>query len=213
MNINHRYLTEPFHDYSDLDLLTIMIGGKQAQKVAQNLLTQFSTLKNIAQLEAKILARFPGIGRITATKIHAGLRAGRRALFIQQDTLHIRSPQDVYTLLWPYIGSKEHEELWVIYLNRSKKVLLFTPITKGNDRYTIVDPKQLYSKALMIQAAGLIMIHNHPSGDPTPSQQDIMVTQRVVQAGELLDIPLIDHIIIGGGNFCSLATLNLLQRK
>ena len=211
MKLYKRYLKEPFQNYSDRDLLILMIGGSRAAQVADALLKHYTSLKYIAQLDALSLARFPGVGTITATKIHAGLLAGRRALFPLEEENFIHTPQSAYELLWPFLIERDHEELWVIYLSRSKKVLLYTPITLGNDRFTIVDAKQIFAKALSLNAAGIIIAHNHPSGDPTPSSQDIMVTQKVKAAGELLNTPLIDHIILGRHSFSSFAELNLLE--
>ena len=211
MQRNQQYLNEPSLEYSNLDLLAIMIGGSKAESTAQNLLKKYLSLKKIAQLDARTLALFPGIGNATAAKIHAGLRAGRRALFWEKHSETIQSPQDVYTLISPHVLGKQYEELWSMYLSRNKKVLCTQRLTQGNDRYTIVDPKHIYQHALQIGAAGIILIHNHPSGDPSPSEQDIIVTRRIEQAGTLLGIPLVDHIIIGDGRFVSLNALHLLQ--
>ena len=213
MKLYQQYLREPFRNYSDRDLLILMIGGDRAADVADALLERYTSLKYIAQLDALSLARFPGIGPVTATKIHAGLLAGRRALYPFEQAYFIQSPRDAYDLLWPLLAEKNHEELWIIYLSRSKKVLLHTLLTSGNNCFTIVDPKQIYAKALSLCSAGIILSHNHPSGDPTPSSQDLIVTQKVQKVGELLGIPVIDHIIIGDQSFTSLAELQLLDRS
>lgn len=208
-----KYIQEPYLEYSDIDLLALLIGGdtEKAYTTARIIFDQTGSLKRIAQLDAKTLHRFDGVGMATAVRIHAGLRAGRRALFYQAPTQHIQSPEDAYEILWPLLIGTENEQLWVLFLDRQKRLLVQKKLTQGNDQFTIVDPKQVYQNALQIQASGVIIAHNHPSGDPTPSEQDIMVTNRIAQAGALLNIPLLDHIIIGHDRFCSFATLGLLQ--
>jgi DNA repair protein RadC len=213
MNPIEQYLKDPFLEYSDLDLLSLLIGGerRRAQKTAYALMDRFGSLKRIAQLDAQILRRCSGIGSVTAVRIHAGLRAGRRALFYQAPVTHIRTPQDAFDLLWAQLIGQAEEQLWVLYLDRKKRLIMQKKMTQGNDQFTIVDPKQIYQVAFQIQSSGIIIAHNHPSDDPTPSEQDIQVTERIANAGLLLNIPLIDHLIIGNDSFCSFALLGLLQ--
>lgn len=212
MNHFEQYLQDPFVEYSDLDLLAFLVGGerRKSRNTAKTLLEQFGSLKRIAQLDAQVLRRFPGIGSVTAVRIHAGLRAGRRALFCQNVNRHIRTPQDAFDLLWTQLIGQANEQLWVLYLDRQKKLIMQKKITQGNDQFTIVDPKQIYQIAFQIQASGIIIAHNHPSEDTTPSEQDILVTKRIANAGLILNIPLIDHLIIGNDSYSSFALLGLL---
>ena len=213
MLLSERYLKEPFHDYSDLDLLTLLIGGdrEKSKATAEKLLLHFGSIKHIAQLDALTLYRFSGIGKTTAVRIHAGLLAGRRALFFNHLDNTIRNPEEAYQKLWPHLIGKENEELWALYLNKKKHVLMQKCITTGNNQFTIVDPKQIYRTALLVRASGVIVAHNHPSGDPTPSETDILVTERLEKAGQLINIPLIDHLVIGHDGFSSMATLGMLH--
>ena len=212
MNPIEQYLKTPYMECSNTDLVALLIGGnhEKAKQTALQLFSRFGSLKRIAQLDARTLERFPGIGVASAVRIHAGLRAGRRSLYYCPPTLHIRTPEDAFQLFWPHLSAKQHESLWGVFLDRQKRLLLSKEISIGNDQFTIVDPKQIYQTALYIQASGVIIAHNHPSGDPTPSQQDICVTARIEQAGALLNIPLIDHLIIGNDRFCSFSLLGLL---
>ena len=212
MNPIEEYLKTPELDFSNTDLIALLIGGNQqkATITARNLFDRFGSLKKIAQLDARTLERFPGIGVASAVRIHAGLRAGRRSLYYQPPIVHIRTPQEAFHFFWPHLSAKQHESLWALFLDRQKRLLLSKRISTGNDQFTIVDPKQIYQIALYIQASGVIIAHNHPSGDPTPSQQDISVTARIEQVGSLLNIPLIDHLIIGNDRFSSFALLGLL---
>ena len=213
MTLFDRYLKEPFHDYSDVELLTLLIGGNQHQSLntAKKLLLRFGSLKHIAQLEAQVLYRFPGVGKATAARIHAGLRAGRRALFFHHSGASIQGPEEAYQQLWPHLVGKENEELWALFLDRKKQLLLQKCMTIGNDQCTIVDPKQIYRAALLVQASGVVIGHNHPSGDIHPSEADILITRRLEQAGQLLNITLLDHLIIGNDGFCSLADIGFIK--
>ena len=157
------------------------------------------------------MERFPGIGVSSAVRIHAGLRAGRRALYYHSPSQFVRTPQEAFQIFWPHLNAQQHEALWGIFLDRQKRILLCKQISTGNDQCTIVDPKQIYQIALYAQSSGVILAHNHPSGDPTPSQQDISVTSKIEKAGTLLNIPLIDHLIIGHDRFSSFALLGLLS--
>ena len=212
MNRIQLYLQHPELEHSNVDLIALLIGGNQqkAKDTALALFERFGSLKCIAQLDARTLERFTGIGTASAVRIHAGLRAGRRALYYQPPTSVVRTPKEAFQILWPHLNAQQNESLWGIFLDRQKRVLLSKQISTGNDQCTIVDPKQIYQVALYIQASGVIIAHNHPSGDPTPSQQDISVTARLEQVGSLLNIPLIDHLIIGNERFCSFALLGLL---
>ena len=109
----------------------------------------------------------------------------------------ITCPLDVYHLSKGWFVGLKHEELWVVYLDQNKHIIQSEQLTKGSASFTIVDPRQIFRRALLYQAQGLILIHNHPSGNCMPSKQDIEITQKVRSIGTLLHIPLVDHVIIG----------------
>ena len=207
------YLKQPHLEFSDQELIALIIGGadQKAHCTAKRLLAYFGGLKKLAQAEANEIYRQKGIGKAAAIRIHAGLRAGRRALFAHTNLGTIHTPYDAYTILRPLMEGYAEESLWALYLNRRKQLLLTRKLTHGNDGFTIVDPKQVYRHALHVQASGIIVAHNHPSGDPTPSTQDIEITQRLNQAGKILNIPLLDHLIIGNDDFQSLASSGILE--
>ena len=109
----------------------------------------------------------------------------------------ISSSEDVFTLMKPIVSDKSHEEFWVIYLNNSNKVLTKELCSKGGMTSTIVDIRLLYKRALELSAIGIIVCHNHPSGNVNPSEQDKILTDKVKKAGNSLDIQLLDHLVIG----------------
>lgn len=207
-----QYFIEPFREYSDRDLLCLIIGGSQhrATELAQNLLEDFGDLSTLAQSDPYGILQTKGIGRAVAMRIHAGLRAGRRALFPQLKYCPINDPDAAYARLWPMMECRPEESLWALYLNRKRRLLQQRKITEGSYAYTIVEPSQVYHHAIQCRAACIILAHNHPSGDPTPSAQDIQITDRMAQAGMLLNIPLLDHLIIGKNDYRSLAVCGIL---
>ena len=208
----HRYLVESFREYSDAELLSYIIGGEsdRAQKIAKSLLKTHHDLNTIAQLSPHQLLCTPGLGKAVAIRLHAGLRAGRRALFPVQTRNKIDSAESAYQRLWPMMTGKKEESLWGLYVNRRKHLINQLEITRGNANHTIVDPKQIYYYAIHCNASGVILAHNHPSGSSEPSIQDLKVTERVATAGKILNIPLLDHLIIGDNTYCSLASFGSL---
>ena len=124
----------------------------------------------------------------------------------------VRSPADVYDLLAADMAHLPTEELHGLYLDRRQRLLHRRQLTRGNDRFTIVDPRMVYRVAVELGAASVIVAHNHPSGDPTPSSADAEVTRRLAEAGALLGVPLLDHVVIAAEGHASLAETGLLER-
>jgi DNA repair protein RadC len=124
--------------------------------------------------------------------------------------VRIREPEDVVGLLRPRAAVEEVEVFWVLTLNSQSAVRGLTEVTRGLLNSSLVHPREVFRVAIVDGAAGIIVAHNHPSGDPTPSAEDRAITRRLVEAGRLLDVPVYDHVIIAGDRFVSLATLGLL---
>ena len=207
------YLKYCYLEHSDQDLIALIIGGdpQKSKETATQLLSHFGGLKKLAQADAIEIYRQKGVGKAAAIRLHAGLRAGRRALFVHSNRMLIQTSEDAYRILRPLLLACAEESLWALYVNRKKQLLLVRKITHGNDGFTIVDPKQIYRHALRLQAFGVIIAHNHPSGDSSPSAQDIAVTKRLENAGHILNIPLLDHIIVGENDFHSFASNGALS--
>ena len=207
-----QYFSEPYREYSDQDLLALLIGGEEhrANQIAYALLSRYGCLSALAQSDPHGILQIEGVGQAAAIRIHAGLRAGRRALFPAEQKRQIKDPDDAYARLWPMMESTPEETLWALYLNRNRNVIQQRKISSGNYAYTIVDPSQIYYHAVHCRASNVIISHNHPSGNSEPSSQDLTITERVAQAGQLLNIPLLDHLIIGQNNYCSLASCGIL---
>ena len=207
MQINTSHLT------SNHALLASLIGGHQASIKAQHLLYNIGDLRQLSRMSISELMAQGNLTRPMASRLYSGFQLGQRSLQPKKPTHPITQPDQVYQLVWPTLLNQGNEFLVGLYLNRRKHVIQQEIITQGTDWMTIVDPKQIYHKALLCRASGLILVHNHPSGDPTPSEQDLRITEEIQKVGSILRIPLLDHLIVGGDNYVSFAALGLLSRS
>jgi len=197
------------------ELLAILIrtGTPQESAVglAERLLSEFGSLRAVAMASVSELSGVRGIGRVKAIQIAAAVELGRRlAAFSEEDRPRIRGPADVARLLMPELRDAPQEEFRVLLLNTQNEVLRTHTITVGLLNESPVHPRELFRAAVRNNAHAVIAVHNHPSGDPTPSKQDIAVTRRLRQAGELMGIELLDHIVLGDGRWVSLKERDLL---
>jgi len=201
---------DPTHSPSDHSLLTSLIGGQQGSNKAQCLLRNIGNVKQLSQMSIPELMAQGKLTYRMAHRIHSAFELGQRSLLPSKPTHSITQPEQVYQLVWPRLLNQGNEFLVGLYLNRRKHLIQLDVLTQGTDWMTIVDPKQIYHKALLCRASGLILVHNHPSGDPTPSEQDLRITREIHTVGSILRIPLLDHLIVGGDSYVSLAALGLL---
>ncbi len=182
---------------------------KPIEKAAALLEACGPRLAHLARRPLAELARI--VGRSGAARIAAGLELGRR---VQEEGLgehfRIRSPSDVYRLLAPRMATLVQEEFHVIALDSQSAVLRDALITRGILNSSLVHPREVFRQAIAEAAAGVILAHNHPSGDPTPSADDRAVTRQLVEAGRLLDLPVYDHVVIGDGRYASFVESGLL---
>ncbi len=153
----------------------------------------------------------PGVGPIKAARVRAALELGIRAAKERRLAVpRIRSPHDVVRLLAPRLRDLRVEEFHVLALDSQCQVLRDVLITRGLLDSSLVHPREVFRAAIVEAAAGIIVVHNHPSGDPTPSAEDQSVTRQLVAAGRLLDLPVYDHVVIAGDGHLSFATAGLL---
>ncbi len=163
------------------------------------------SLRRLSQLETEELARIPGMGPATATKVLAALALGRRlAAEPANETGRIRSPADVFGRLGPKLRDAQQEEFWCLYLDTQSGVIRERCLTVGLLNSSLVHPREVFGPAIALRAASVVLAHNHPSGEPEPSPEDIAVTCQLVESGRLLGIPVRDHVIIGDRAFVSL---------
>ena len=180
------------------ELLALVLGTADAPGLAAELLARFGSLHQLARTSKAQLRQVRGIGETQAGRLVAMLELSRRLQAPPADERpRITSPADAAALLTPRMAHLEQEALWVLLLDTRNRVLKITEIYKGSLNTSVVRTGEIFRPAIEMAAAAIIVAHNHPSLDPSPSPEDITVTRQIVQAGKLLDIECLDHIIIG----------------
>lgn len=200
---------------SGTELLAILIGcgfrGRSSLEVAEDVLSRFGNLREVADAEPVLLSRVAGVGSATAVRVKAAAELGRRVVLHTSDPMPaIRSPEDVARLLMEEMRSLDREHFRELLLNSKNRVISIETISVGTLNASIVHPREGLKPAIVKSAAAIILVHNHPTGVPTPSQEDIAITKRFVKAGEIVGIQVLDHVIIGNGRFQSLKELGVL---
>lgn len=194
---------------SDAELIAILLRtgtkGKSVISISQEIINRE---KNLAQLALKNLAdlkKIPGIGNDKAVTLIAAFEISRRILHQTKwfSSKKITSPQDVAEMFIPILRDEVKEVFMVVCLNSSNKVIKFEKISIGNLNSSVVHPREIFKVAIENNSASIILIHNHPSENPEPSNEDISITKKIVEAGKMMDIPVFDHIIIAGNNYTS----------
>jgi DNA repair protein RadC len=201
---------------SDAELMAILIGSGTAKmsavELSKKVLQQVGNdLNDLARLSVKDLMKVKGIGEAKALTIIAALEIGRRRKSQATDEKpRITSSKDAYDQLKENLMDLPHEEFWVLLMNRANKVMKKKRISEGGVSGTVADPKIIYKLALDELASGVIVAHNHPSGNLTASQSDVDLTKKLKEAGKFLEIQLLDHIIIAGHKYYSFADEGLI---
>ncbi|NNE28696.1 MAG: DNA repair protein RadC [Saprospiraceae bacterium] len=197
------------HNLTNAELLAILLKtGTQensALDIAKQVMRSYDeNLTNLGKVQLDELTTFRGIGQTKAITILAAIELGRRRQQSEasKNTL-INKSQSCYDLLGPQLADLPHEEFWIILLNRANRVLTKECVSRGGISGTLVDAKIIFRRALASSASGVVLMHNHPSGNPKPSEMDIRLTRRLSQAGKLLDIKVWDHLIIAGEGYTS----------
>lgn len=206
-----KLLQQGSRSLSDPELIAILIGsgtaGHSALQIGRKILASVQNdLHALARLQTGDLLAFKGVGPARAVVIAAALELGRRRqLSNPLERVVIRSSNDAYHCLGPTLADLPHEEFWVLLLNRANQVIGTRQISKGGIAGTVVDAKLVFRAALMAGASSLILMHNHPSGNLRPSQADIDLTRKLRDAARGLDLQILDHLIIAGSGYTSLA--------
>ena len=201
---------------NDTELLAVLIGsglrGRSAEIVAEDILAMTDhDLQTLGKLTPEGYAVVPGIGKARATLISAAMELGRRRIAENRVRSNkITSSRDVFNRYVDRLCDLGHEEFHVLLLKRSNDVLAELKISSGGLSGTVADPKIIFGKSLALGAAAIVVVHNHPSGNPKPSQCDINLTNNLVKAGKFLDLPVLDHIIIAGKSFSSFSDSGMM---
>lgn len=173
--------------------------------LAEKLLVEYKDLRGLAKASVVEMVKCAGIGQAKAVQLKAAFELGRRVLTSSPYLLPmIRKPEDIYDLLKASFQDLDREHFKVVHLNTKNQVLKIETSSIGILSSSPVHPREVFKEAIRMSSAGLVLAHNHPSGDPSPSQDDLLLTNRLYQAGELLGIQVIDHVIFGDNRFVSL---------
>ena len=196
---------------SDAELIAILIGSgtrnRSAVDLARELLAMAgNSLTGLGRMSAGEIRMIKGMGDAKAVVIAAALELGRRRKAAEASaSMQIKSSQDVFSIFSPVMEDLPHEEFWILFLNRANRVTGRMKISQGGVSGTVTDVRIVMKKAIESLASGLVICHNHPSGNTSPSDSDIRITRKIKEAGELMDIQLLDHLIIAGQAYYSFA--------
>ena len=201
---------------SDSELLAIILGSGNTQESAVDLSRRIlksvdDNWQKLSLLSIKDLMKFKGIGEAKAISVAAALEIGRRKASQEiPEKISIKSSAEAFAVFFPHLSDLRTEEFWVIFLNQKNQIIYKSQISKGGITGTIVDVRVLFKMALEHYATSIIVAHNHPTGNLKPSDADLKITRNIKNAGEILDIKLADHLIIGENAFFSFQDEGLL---
>jgi DNA repair protein RadC len=201
---------------SDAELLAILLRtgtkGKSVLSIAQNMVKNDGNLSKIATRTLESLTKESGIGKDKAATLLAAFELGKRIQSQQKkfSNKKITSPEDIAKTFIPILRHDLKEKFIVVCLNSANRVIKYETISIGNLNSSVVHPREIFKVAIDSSSASIILIHNHPSGNPEPSNEDISITKKIVEVGKVMDIPVFDHIIIAGETFTSFVEKKLM---
>ena len=212
-----RLIRQGAKSLSNQELLAILLRtgtkDRSVYHLSMELLKTLETIQSFRDVTLEELMSIRGIGEAKAVHILAAVELGRRVYSASSEERYkIRSPKDAAAYVMTDLSGLQQEHFVALFLNVKNEVLHRQTIFIGGLNTTIVHPRELFKEAVRRSAASVIVMHNHPSGNPTPSEEDVLVTKRLVKAGEILGIQLLDHIIIGEYNFVSLKEKGYISR-
>lgn len=211
-----KFLLKGKSSLSDSELLAIILGSgnneDSAVELARKILASVDyNWQKLSKQSIKDLMKFKGIGEAKAISVAAALEIGRRKAAQEiPEKEKVTSVNDLYKIFSQYLSDLQTEEFWAIFLDQKNHVIYKTQISKGGISGTLVDVRVIFRIAIEHFATSVVVAHNHPTGNLTPSQPDISITKRIKEAGNLLDIKLLDHLIIGENSFFSFSEQGLL---
>ena len=193
---------------SDSELLAILINNgtrdKSAITLAREIIETSDGIRNLSNITVEELSKIKGIGLAKACRIISALELGRRvSVASEMQKFKITSPQDIANVYMEELRYKKKEIFRVVLLNTKNVIIGSKDISEGSLNASIVHPREVFLEAIKKSANKMILMHNHPSGDPTPSSEDINITKRLISAGQIVGIEILDHVIIGDGSFYS----------
>ncbi len=211
-----RMLSQGAGMLSNTELLAILIGTGTRNESAMSLAEQIISkeeegLHFLGSAVPQELSEISGVGEAKSCQIAAAIELGKRlATKPRAKRLNIGSPEDIASIFMEEIRYHKKESFKILLLNKKNEIISVEDISTGNIDTSIVDPREVFNPAIRKSAGSIVLVHNHPSGNPEPSNADIKVTERIKKAGEILDIKVVDHIIIGDGTFISFKRKKLI---
>ena len=197
------------------EILALIFGrgikGESVMVTAQRLLSQFGNLKGITSASIGELTQINGIGPAKAAQIKAAFELSKRLESPADESQKpaIKSPEDVASIVRSQLKGKKKEHFLVLCLDTRNRLINYKPVSMGSLDTSVVHPREVFKEAISSNAASVIFVHNHPSGDPEPSKEDIELTKRLAKAGEIMGIEVLDHIIVCDRSYLSLKAKNL----
>ncbi len=201
---------------TDAELLAILLRtgtkGKSVISIAQDLISKHTNLAVLASKSLSSLTENPGIGKDKAATLLAAFELSRRILFQSKwfSDKKITSPGEIGEIFIPLLRDEMKEKFLIICLNSANKIIKYEVISVGNLNSSVIHPREIFKVAIENNSASVILVHNHPSGNPEPSNEDIAITRKLVDAGKIIDIPVYDHIITAGETFTSFVERRLI---
>jgi DNA repair protein RadC len=199
----------------DNELVAILLGtgtkGRNALRVAQDVLELAGGVNGLPQLRLDELLRVSGVGAPRAARVLAAVELGRRAVTTGNERVRFTKPADIGRHLLALYGGHREERFGIVMLDSKCGLIRAEVISVGTVDASIAHPRDIFRVAALASAFSIALFHNHPSGDPTPSHDDVLLTSRMVAAGELMGIDVIDHVILGAGRWFSFRAAGMLQ--
>ena len=211
-----KFLLKGKNSLSDAELLAIIMGSGNREDSAVELGRKIldsvqNNWHNLSLLQISDLMKFKGIGEAKAISIATALEIGRRKASQEvPEKIQISSSSDLFKVLHPFLGDLQTEEFWAVFLNQSNRIVGKSRLSAGGINQSVVDVRILFKTALENLATGVVIAHNHPSGNLKPSQEDLKITKQISEAGKILNIQMLDHLIITQNSYLSFADENLL---
>lgn len=199
---------------SNNELLAVLLSGVNTKKIAKDMLKRLphQSIYDLGEMDITELKNFHGIGKRNAEVLYTAMELCRR---IQKEQVKLHAPdfsmpKAVADYLMEEMRRLKQEEFRAVFLTSKNQLITVKTLTKGTINASLAKSREVFKMALQYNAAAVVLVHNHPSGDPEPSRDDISVTQKIFQAGQVMEIPILDHIIIGDGTFTSLCELGYI---
>jgi DNA repair protein RadC len=191
------------------ELIALVIGARNSRSpgaIAQDLMDSFGGLTGVGNATVEELMALEGIGPAASMRLKASFELGKRCILsVREDVIRkVRAPEDVAALMIPEMRGLDREHFKAILLDTKNGIRKIVSVAVGSLNAALVHPRELFKAAVAASAAGIILVHNHPTGSPEPSTEDTELTIRFVKCGELMGIELVDHIVIGGDRFVSM---------